>query len=676
MTSKVGFFFACYALLVLTGGFTQAALVILATGNEGFVDLSWEQDEHEIFAGYHLYRAETGSDSFQRVNRSIIPVGTTTYRDTNTFPGQNYDYYFNVVLTDLTESDSSNIETVASLDTIPTRITHTPVTSAQPNLALTITANITDNVSVSTATLHHRPVGSNSSYRSENMANISGDRWTAILEGPFLQSPGVEYYISATDGISTTSVGRSESPYLITMDDHPVVTDIMPNHGPATGGTILQVTGTNFREGATVTFGSTPATSVTFVSETQLEVTTPSHIPATLTVTVLNPAGGLDTVLNSFTFTDDLGSMYLPQQTGESRGIVSIPLEIVNVSGLVAFGATITYDPTKLIFSSLATTALVENWNLEANTAVAGLVRLASASNETALVGTGSVATLNFRVLGQPGEVTPIRLGDVSLNGSTVTPFSNLGGVIIVQDTTKPIITLLGESQLQFEASPTETYLDAGATCQDLIDGELSDALVASGDTVDLSAPGTYQVIYNCADLSGNAADPVTRTIIVQDTTRPVIQIIGQDVVTIELGLAYDDLGATAVDSLDGDLVVTTENNVDNSSVGSYTVYYQAIDMAGNTAQASRIVNVVVTSAPRITSIVGNQNAGILSSVEITFTSYRNQRYVVETSRNLQDWQVLQAVTGMMNRTVVSVGRTFQESGPIFYRIGLILESE
>ena len=247
---------------------------------------------------------------------------------------------------------------------------------------------------------------------------------------------------------------------------------------------------------------------------------------------------------------------------------------------------------------------------------------------------------------------------------------------IIVQDTTKPIITLLGESQLQFEASPTETYLDAGATCEDLIDGELSNALVASGDTVDLSVPGTYQVIYNCADLSGNAADPVTRTIIVQDTTRPVIQIIGQDIVTIELGLAYDDLGATAVDSLDGDLVVTTENNVDNSSVGSYTVYYQAIDMAGNTAQASRIVNVVVTSAPRITSIVGNQNAGVLSSVEITFTSYRNQRYVVETSRNLQDWQVLQAVTGMMNRTVVSVGRTFQESGPIFYRIGLILESE
>ncbi|MCP3691216.1 MAG: hypothetical protein GY917_03385, partial [Planctomycetaceae bacterium] len=40
---------------------------------------------------------------------------------------------------------------------------------------------------------------------------------------------------------------------------------------------------------------------------------------------------------------------------------------------------------------------------------------------------------------------------------------------------------------------------------------------VVSGDVVDLAVPGTYQISYNSEDLSGNAADQVIRTVIVQD---------------------------------------------------------------------------------------------------------------------------------------------------------------
>ena len=49
------------------------------------------------------------------------------------------------------------------------------------------------------------------------------------------------------------------------------------------------------------------------------------------------------------------------------------------------------------------------------------------------------------------------------------------------------------------------------------------------------------------------------------DTTGPVITLIGQPVVAVEVGQAYSDGGARAVDVLDGDLSVEvkTKGEVD-----------------------------------------------------------------------------------------------------------------
>ena len=55
------------------------------------------------------------------------------------------------------------------------------------------------------------------------------------------------------------------------------VTSVAPNSGPATGGTSVAITGTNFQTGATVRFGGTLATAVTVVSSTQIAATAPAH---------------------------------------------------------------------------------------------------------------------------------------------------------------------------------------------------------------------------------------------------------------------------------------------------------------------------------------------------------------------------------------------------------------
>jgi hypothetical protein len=83
----------------------------------------------------------------------------------------------------------------------------------------------------------------------------------------------------------------------------PSLTSIAPTSGPASGGTTVTLTGTNFLSGATVRFGGVAATGVTFVSATQLRATTPAGSRGVVSVQVTNPDAQSVTLSNSFTYT-------------------------------------------------------------------------------------------------------------------------------------------------------------------------------------------------------------------------------------------------------------------------------------------------------------------------------------------------------------------------------------
>ena len=90
------------------------------------------------------------------------------------------------------------------------------------------------------------------------------------------------------------------------------------------------------------------------------------------------------------------------------------------------------------------------------------------------------------------------------------------------------------------------------------------------------------------------------------DNVPPVITINGDNPATVELGSTYSDAGATAMDAFHGSTNVIASGNVDTTAVGSYTVTYTATDLDGNTATATRTVNVVDTTAPVITVLGDN----------------------------------------------------------------------
>jgi hypothetical protein len=76
----------------------------------------------------------------------------------------------------------------------------------------------------------------------------------------------------------------------------------------------------------------------------------------------------------------------------------------------------------------------------------------------------------------------------------------------------------------------------------------------------------------------------VTRTSV--DTTVPVITLLGDATVTVEVGNDYTDAGATASDNYDGDITddIVVVNPVDTDVVGSYSITYNVSDAAGNAA--------------------------------------------------------------------------------------------
>jgi hypothetical protein len=84
--------------------------------------------------------------------------------------------------------------------------------------------------------------------------------------------------------------------------------------------------------------------------------------------------------------------------------------------------------------------------------------------------------------------------------------FGNLGR----GDAVPPVLTLSGAEVVDVPAG--SSYVDAGATAVDNIDGDISAAIVVTA-AVNTSVVGSYTVTYNVSDFAGNPATAITRTV-------------------------------------------------------------------------------------------------------------------------------------------------------------------
>ncbi len=183
--------------------------------------------------------------------------------------------------------------------------------------------------------------------------------------------------------------------------------------------------------------------------------------------------------------------------------------------------------------------------------------------------------------------------------------------IVFVVDITTPIITLLGDNPMNIEVNTP--YVEPGYAAIDNVDGDISDNVAVTG-SVDNATVGNYILEYNVSDSSNNDAPTVSRTVLVEDTTAPVISLTGDNPVNVEIGYEYNDAGATVNDNYDGDISdqIITVSNVDIDTEGTYQVTYNAVDDNGNPAdEVIRIVNVGPDVTPPVITLISSSTIDI-----------------------------------------------------------------
>ena len=109
-------------------------------------------------------------------------------------------------------------------------------------------------------------------------------------------------------------------------------------------------------------------------------------------------------------------------------------------------------------------------------------------------------------------------------------------------------------------------------------------------------AAGTYNVAATATGNSQTATDSTTNELII-DTTVPVITLSGSASISIKKGATYTDASATATDNIDGNVTgsIVKTSTVNTTKTGTYYVYYNVTDAAGNAAaQKTRTVKVTL----------------------------------------------------------------------------------
>ncbi|MHA7058885.1 immunoglobulin-like domain-containing protein [Aquimarina sp. M1] len=340
--------------------------------------------------------------------------------------------------------------------------------------------------------------------------------------------------------------------------------------------------------------------------------------------TVEVPAG--DTIWNFEGVT--VGTVEVIFRATSSLGITKEKIILIEVTETPDF----TFSATTEVSEVLTNSAVEITFTLEETVGSSNYTMLFTANKPGTIEYNGVTYIEDSEIPLEVGVTTGVYSGSVSgtnelrfevTNANTipVTKTANITLELIAPDTEAPVINLNGP-EIHF-IDVFDSYVET-ASASDNVDGDLTDQIVFGGDFVDTDILGSFIRTYNVTDSSGNVAEEELKTIVVEDNLIPVITLIGNGLITLDIGDTYIDQGATAQDNYDGnissDIVVTS--NVNTQVSGSYQVTYNVTDSSGN--QAIEVVRVVTVVNPDTTPPVITLN-GTTPVISLLNNTYMDQ---------------------------------------------------
>jgi hypothetical protein len=232
-------------------------------------------------------------------------------------------------------------------------------------------------------------------------------------------------------------------------------------------------------------------------------------------------------------------------------------------------------------------------------------------TDQGATVDTGSILTTDISAVnntlthGSSFEVTY-----TATDGNTAHDVTQTRTVNIV-DTKPPAITLLGDVD-PYQIQPAILFQDVDPG----FEVDLGTSVSVDYSNVVTTDNSNFDVVYRASD-GVNPDAVVIRRVAVADTLSPVVILNGPSVITLERYAEYVEQSVT----LDpGSTLVSTITDLDNTTVGSYTVTYLATDNINPDTTNVRTINVVDTTAPIVTlngaSSVTLERYGVFADID------------------------------------------------------------
>jgi hypothetical protein len=189
----------------------------------------------------------------------------------------------------------------------------------------------------------------------------------------------IDVVVTNSDAKSGTKTGGYE--YAAA----PTLAALSPTSGPIAGGTVVTLTGTGLRAGATVSFGGVAATAVNVASATSATCTAPAHAAGTVDVVLTNVDAQAATKAGGFLY---IGAPAITSVSPGSGGLGGGTTTVITGSGFNAL-TTVTFG------SAAATSTLVDSTHLLAKSP-AGTGRVAVSVQNPGFAAASEAAAFNY----------------------------------------------------------------------------------------------------------------------------------------------------------------------------------------------------------------------------------------------------------------------------------------
>lgn len=216
-----------------------------------------------------------------------------------------------------------------------------------------------------------------------------------------------------------------------------------------------------------------------------------------------------------------------------------------------------------------------------------------------------------------------------SILKSLVFPYSNISGEMLVNNISWKIIPA-------DKASAKEIFIRKYAKGEQTVEYFKDAGYYMPTNSVQISTIGTYT--FYVEDLEGNAAVEIYKVSTIEaDVNPPTVTLNGNAYINHLVGTNYTDLGATALDDIDGDITskIKVTSTLNTSVLGTYTVTYTSTDSFGNEGKATRTVNVIDITQPTV-AFTPNGNTTYAKSRTVSATISDN--VAVNTSSIEYQW--------------------------------------